>query len=99
VPVTLVAGGDDSTASTPHGQHCSGLPDGFFSNQKFQFAETLEGLAMEDVSIFYVHLINFPDIWYILWPFGTFLPVVVHFYPFWYVVPRKIRQPCLCGYI
>jgi hypothetical protein len=40
---------------------------------------------MEDVSIFYVHLVNFPVIWHILWPFGTyifhrfgtFLPVLV----------------------
>jgi hypothetical protein len=53
------------------------LPDGFFSNQKTQFVKTLEGLAMEDVGIFYVHLINFPAIWYIYPPFGTFFPVLV----------------------
>jgi hypothetical protein len=70
-----------------------GLPDGFFSNQKSQFVWSLEGLATEDVSIFYVHLVNFPVIWHILWPFGIFPHVLVHFYPFWYVVPRKIWQP------
>jgi hypothetical protein len=40
---------------------------------------------MEDVSIFYVHLVTFPVILHILWPFGipifprfgTFLPVLV----------------------
>jgi hypothetical protein len=61
------------------------LPDGFFSNQKSQFVKTLEGLAMEDVGISYVHLVNFPAIWHILWQFdicvyprfGTFFPVLV----------------------
>jgi hypothetical protein len=33
------------------------LPDGLFSNQKFKFGEILEGLAMEDVGIFYGHLV------------------------------------------
>jgi hypothetical protein len=50
---------------------------------------------MEDVGIFYRHLVyfkaiwytSFLDIWYILWQIGTFPP------PFWYVVPRKIWQP------
>jgi hypothetical protein len=27
----------------------AGLPDGYFSNQKYQFVRNLEGLAMEDV--------------------------------------------------
>jgi hypothetical protein len=71
----------------------SGLPDGFFSNQKSQFVLILEGLAMEDVGIFYVHSVNFPAIWHILWPLGIFYPVLVHFYPCWYVVSRKIWQP------
>jgi hypothetical protein len=31
---------------------------------------------MEDVGIFYAHLVNFPAIWHNLWPFGTFLPVL-----------------------
>jgi hypothetical protein len=29
---------------------------------------------MEDVGIFYVHLVNFPVIWHILWPFGKISP-------------------------
>jgi hypothetical protein len=37
--------------------------------------------------ILYGHLVNFVTIWYILWSFGTF-------FSFWYVVPRKIWQPC-----
>jgi hypothetical protein len=45
--------------------------------------------------------------WYILWPFGQFsghlaqfmtiwyiFPRFGTFYPLWYVVPRKIWQPC-----
>jgi hypothetical protein len=48
---------------------------------------------MEDVGIFHGHLVDFPVTWHILWPFGTFFPVLVHFSPFWYVVARKIWQP------
>jgi hypothetical protein len=47
-----------------------GLPGGIFSNQKSQFGQILEGLAMEDVGIFYCHLVYFTVIWYILWLFG-----------------------------
>jgi hypothetical protein len=36
---------------------------------------------MEDVGIFYVHLVNFPAIWHILWLFGIF-------YPVWYIFTR-----------
>jgi hypothetical protein len=36
---------------------------------------------------FYDHLVYFVAIWYNLWTFGIF-------FPFWYVVPRKIWQPC-----
>jgi hypothetical protein len=53
---------------------------------------------MEDVGIFHEHLVyvfdghlvHYMTIWYILWPFGIF-------FPFWYVVPRKIWQPCSEG--
>jgi hypothetical protein len=34
----------------------TGLPDGIFSNQKSQYGYILEGLAMENVGIFYDHL-------------------------------------------
>jgi hypothetical protein len=29
-----------------------------------------------------------------IWPIGTFCGQLVYFSPFWYVVPRKIWQPC-----
>jgi hypothetical protein len=48
---------------------------------------------MEDVGIFYDHLVNFPAIWHILSPFGMFPSVLVHFYPFWNVLPRKSGNP------
>jgi hypothetical protein len=70
----------------------TGLPDGLFSNQKFQFELVLEGLRCENVDVFYGHLehleyfmtIKVHDvfIWYIL-------------FRFWYYAPRKIWQPCL----
>jgi hypothetical protein len=65
----------------------SEVPDGIFSNQKSQFGQILEGLAMEDVDIFYGHLVYFTAIWYILWSFGKFYGYLVYFSPFWYVVP------------
>jgi hypothetical protein len=46
---------------------------------------------MEDVGIFYCHLVYFTVIWYILWLFG-FLWSFGIFFPFWYVVSRKIWQ-------
>jgi hypothetical protein len=75
-----------------------------FSNQK---SKILWGLAMEDAGIFRGHLAYFMDIWSILWTIGLFYGHLVYFMdecicgslvyfsPFWYVVPRKIWQPCL----
>jgi hypothetical protein len=65
----------------------SGLPDGLFSNQKSNFGEILEGLAMEDVGIFYGHLVHFTVFCYILWTFGIVLGNLIYFSPFWYFVP------------
>jgi hypothetical protein len=36
------------------------------------------------------------EIWYILGAFGIFCGNLVYFFPFWYVVPRKIWQPWTC---
>jgi hypothetical protein len=47
-----------------------GLPDGLFSNQKSQFGLILQGLAMENLGIFYDHLVYFTAIGNILWSFG-----------------------------
>jgi hypothetical protein len=68
------------------------LPDGIFSNQKFKFGYILEGLALKDVGS---HLVYFTALRYILCPFGIFNGYLVYFPPFWYVVPRKIWQPCV----
>jgi hypothetical protein len=52
----------------------AGLPDGLFSNQKCKFGNILEGLAMQDVGMFYGHLVHFTvcllyfiDVRYSLW--------------------------------
>jgi hypothetical protein len=55
----------------------------------------LEGLRLENVHIFYGHLEHLMDICDILWLFGTFCVHLVHFFRFWYHVPRKIWQPWL----
>jgi hypothetical protein len=72
-----------------------GLPDGLFSNQKFQFGEILECLGMENVGIFYDHLEYFPSIWYNLWLFDMAGHHLVYFsqfgifFPIWYVWTKK----------
>jgi hypothetical protein len=40
------------------------------------------------------HLEYFATIVYILWAFGNFVVVWYIFPPLWYIVPRKIWQPC-----
>jgi ABC-type spermidine/putrescine transport system permease subunit II len=42
---------------------------------------------MEDVGIFYGHLVYFTAIWYTLWTYGIFCGNLVYFSPFCYVVP------------
>jgi hypothetical protein len=48
---------------------------------------------MENLGIFYDHLVYFTDIGNILWAFGIFCGNLVYFSPFWYSGPRKIWQP------
>jgi hypothetical protein len=52
-------------------------------------------IAMEDVGIFYGHLVHFTVFYYILLTFGIVRGNLVYFPPFWYSVLRKIWQPCL----
>jgi hypothetical protein len=46
----------------------------YFRTQNPNFSQVLESLAIEDVGIFRVHLVNFTANSYILWPFGIFFP-------------------------
>jgi hypothetical protein len=48
------------------------LPDGLFSDQKSEFGQILEGLAMENLGILYDLLVYFKDIGNMLRPFGIF---------------------------
>jgi hypothetical protein len=49
---------------------------------------------MENVVIYSGHLEYFTTIEYILWAFDNFVVVLVYLSPLWYIVPRKIWQPC-----
>jgi hypothetical protein len=40
---------------------------------------------MEDVGIFYGHIVYFTTKWYILWAFGTFGGYLVHLVVIWYI--------------
>jgi hypothetical protein len=44
-----------------HSDLQTGLPDGFFSNQKSQFGKILDDPRLENVDIFYGHLEYFTD--------------------------------------
>jgi hypothetical protein len=48
---------------------------------------------MEDVGIFYGHLVYCTDIWYILWPFGIFHGYLVHFSRFGMLYQEKYDNP------
>jgi hypothetical protein len=41
---------------------------------------------VEDVSLFYGHLVYFTAIWYILWQFGTLYGYSVHYMVIWYII-------------
>jgi hypothetical protein len=64
-------------------------PFGIFYGHLVYFMSIL--LYFMAIWLFYCHLVYFMAIWYILWPFGI---IFGDFFPFWYVVPRKIWQPC-----
>jgi hypothetical protein len=73
----------------------TGLPDGIFSNQK-------KNILNNFWSVLEWKMLYFMSNWYILCSFGTFYVHLAYllviwyldFFPFWYVVPRKIWQPC-----
>jgi hypothetical protein len=75
----------------------SGLPDGLFSNQKSKFGLILEGLAIEDVVMFYRHLVHFTVFCYILWTFGVVRGILVYFFRFGILYQEKSGNPCLAG--
>jgi hypothetical protein len=64
------------------------LPDGLFSNQKSQFGYILVCLAMENLGIFYDHLVYFTAIWSILRPLEIFYGHLVYFVLIWYIFTR-----------
>jgi hypothetical protein len=49
---------------------------------------------MENLGIFYDHLVYYTATGNILWPFGILCGHLVYFPPFWYFVRRKIWQRC-----
>jgi hypothetical protein len=76
---------------TRTGKKCraQGCQMAFFQTKKSHFGQILEGLAIEGVGIFYVHLVY---IIAILSSFCIFLWLFGIFFPFWYALPRKIWQ-------
>jgi hypothetical protein len=71
----------------------AGLPDGLLSNQKSQFGKFCRGLAMENLGIFYDHLVYFKAIANILWPFGIFCGNLVYFPRFGILDQEKSGNP------
>jgi hypothetical protein len=72
----------------------SGLQDGIFLYQKYQYRLIWEGLVvMANIVIFYDHMEYFTAILYIyghlviLWSCGILFPI------FWYILPKKSGNP------
>jgi hypothetical protein len=53
----------------------------FVFKPKIQIWVNFEGLAMEDVGIFYGHLVHFMAFWYILWTFGIVRGNLIFIFP------------------
>jgi hypothetical protein len=71
----------------------AGLPDGICSTRKSNLGKFWSVLQFK-------RLANFMTFWSIIVPFRIFychmvhfLVILVYFFPYWYVVPRKIWQP------
>jgi hypothetical protein len=74
------------------------MPEGLFAfKQKIPITVNYAMSCNGKVGIFYVYLVYFTAIGNILWPFGIFCGHLVYFSPFWYIVKRKIWQPCPGG--
>jgi hypothetical protein len=72
------------------------LPDGtHIFKPIILISDYFKRLGMENFGTFYGHSEYFEvtwlyvvDVWYILWLFGVLSNI------FWYILPRKIWQPC-----
>jgi hypothetical protein len=69
----------------------------FLFRPKIQFGQILEGLRWKNVGIFNGDLEYITNIRDVLWPFGTFCVQLVHFFRFWYHVPKKILATLILG--
>jgi hypothetical protein len=70
--------------------HRQGLPDGIqIFKPKSHFGSILEDHVMEDVGIFYGHLVHFTAILCILWPFRIIQSHLVYFLLFWVCCTEK----------
>jgi hypothetical protein len=67
------------------------LPDGLFSNQKSKLGYILEGLALEDVGIFWSTLLSF--VTYILRTFGIIRGNLVYSSRFVFLYQEKSGNP------
>jgi hypothetical protein len=57
-----------------------------FRTKNRNLGQILEGVAIEDVGIFYGHLAYFTSVRYILWAFGIFYGHLVYFMVIWYIL-------------
>jgi hypothetical protein len=64
-----------------------------FQTKTPNLGKILEGLAMEDIGIFYVHLVYFTAFWYILWTLRTLSGYLVYFSRFGMLQREKSGNP------
>jgi hypothetical protein len=64
----------------------------YFLTKNCNLGKFLEGIAKQDVRIFYEQCVYFTAIRYITWPLGIYCGNLLYYPPCWYIVPRKIWQ-------
>jgi hypothetical protein len=60
----------------------------YFQTESTNFGKILKCLAMEDVGLYYDHLVYYTAIRKILWPFGIFCGRLVYFMVNWCILSR-----------
>jgi hypothetical protein len=65
----------------------------YFQTKNPNLGNFWEGPAMEDIGIFYGHLVCFVDIWSILWAFGLFYGHLVYLHLVYFIDIWSILQP------
>jgi hypothetical protein len=65
----------------------------YFQTRNLKIGYILEGLGIDNVGIFCVHMECFTTIWHVSWPFGIFCGPLVNFPPLGKLYQQKSGNP------